>query len=204
MRLLLCSDLHADLAAASSLVERSTSADVLVVAGDVGNLRRSLQPCVDVLSRARCPAVLVAGNNESVDELRTACRGWAGAVVLHGDAAVVRGVTFFGVGGGIPVTPFGAWSWDFTEEEAAGLLQGCPEGAVLVSHSPPRGACDRSSGGQSLGSRSVREAVLRARPALVVCGHIHGSAGEQAVLGGVPVVNAGPAGRWWDLPGPSG
>jgi Icc-related predicted phosphoesterase len=29
----------------------------------------------------------------------------------------------------------------------------------------------------------------------VVCGHIHGSAGQEAMLGSTPVVNAGPAGE---------
>ena len=82
-------------------------------------------------------------------------------------------MTFFGLGGGVPVTPFGAWSYDLTEEEAGGLLASCPEGCVLVSHSPPKGAVDVSSRGQSLGSVAVRRCVERARPALVVCGHIH-------------------------------
>src|SRR5207247_10447169 len=64
---------------------------------------------------------------------------------------------FFGIGGGIPVTPFGAWSYDFTEEQAQELLQNCPARCVLVSHSPPKGAVDRA-GGQSLGSVAVRDA----------------------------------------------
>src|SRR5262249_7874393 len=104
-----------------------------------------------------------------------------------------------GLGGGVPVTPFGSWSYDLTEEQAAGLLAGCPPGAVLVSHSPPQGAVDVSSRGQSLGSVSVRAAIQRTRPLLVVCGHIHASAGQQASIGTTPVVNAGPAGVWWEL-----
>ena len=68
----------------------------------------------------------------------------------------------FGIGGGIPITPFGAWSYDFTEEQAQELLQNCPARCVLVSHSPPKGAVDQA-GGQSLGSVSVRDAVERRR-----------------------------------------
>jgi Icc-related predicted phosphoesterase len=80
-------------------------------------------------------------------------------------------VEFFGLGGGIPVTPFGAWSYDFTEEQAAELLSGCPKGGVLVSHSPPKGAVDVDSRGRSLGSVAVRDAVDRLEPVLVVCAH---------------------------------
>src|SRR5205085_59732 len=78
------------------------------------------------------PAVLVPGNNESADELAAACRGWPGCHVLHGTAAVVNGVPFFGVGGGIPVTPFGSWSYDFDERQGAALLAAAPAGCVLV------------------------------------------------------------------------
>src|SRR5262249_54267333 len=72
-------------------------------------------------------------------------------------------------------------------------------GCTLVSHSPPRGAVDRSSNGRSLGSVAVREAVLRQQPALVVCGHIHASAGTRDMIGPTPVVNAGPDGILWEL-----
>ena len=58
---------------------------------------------------------------------------------------------------------------------------------------------DLSSRGQSLGSVAVREAVLRLKPALVVCGHIHGSAGERATLGSSTVINAGLDGVEWTL-----
>jgi Icc-related predicted phosphoesterase len=199
VKLLLFSDLHADAAAARRLAERARSADVLVGAGDFGTVRRTVGACVDVLRAAGRPAVLVAGNNESTEELADACRGWADARVLHGEAVTVAGVTFFGLPGGVPVTPFGAWSFDFTEEQAADMLSQCPAGCVLVSHSPPKGAVDRDSGGNSLGSEAVRDAVLRARPRLVVCGHIHGCAGLQEDVEGTPVVNAGPGGLEWEL-----
>jgi Icc-related predicted phosphoesterase len=199
MKLLLFSDLHADVAAARRLVERARHADVVVGAGDFGNVRRELHRCLDVLQVTEHPCVFVAGNNESTDELTEACRNWPKAHVLHGSGTCIGGVEFFGIGGGIPVTPFGAWSYDFTDEAAAVLLSDCPAGCVLVSHSPPKGAVDVSSRGQSLGSVAVREAVLRVRPMLVVCGHIHASAGQRAAIGKTQVVNAGPDGVEWDL-----
>jgi len=201
MRLLLFSDLHEDLAAARRLAGLAAGMDLLVGAGDFGNMRAGWQPCIEALLGTGKPAVLVAGNNESTEELRLACRAWRLATVLHGEAASIAGVTFFGLGGGVPVTPFGSWSYDLDEDEAASLLAPMPEGCVLVSHSPPKGALDMSSSGASLGSTAVRDAVLRLRPRLVVCGHVHGSAGRHAELEGVPVVNAGPAGMPWTLAG---
>ncbi len=199
MKLLLFSDLHADIVAARSLIERARLVDVVIGAGDFGNMRRELSHGINVLKAIDRPTVLVAGNNESTEELINACRDWPTAHVLHGTGAVLAGVEFFGIGGGIPTTPFGAWSFDFTEEEAAHLLADCPSGCVLVTHSPPREAVDRSSRGQHLGSLAIRAAIERLRPRLVVCGHIHGSGGQIEWIGSSPVVNAGPAGLEWEL-----
>ena len=142
---------------------------------------------------------MVPGNNESLEELKTACASWKRAVVLHGNGVEIAGMAFFGIGGGIPITPFGAWSYDFSEQEAAHLLRNCPEGAVLISHSPPKGVVDVSSSGQSLGSTAVRNAVMATNPRLVVCGHIHASAGKRSTIDLTPVINAGPGGIVYEL-----
>jgi uncharacterized protein len=199
MKLLLFSDLHRNAEAARSLVERSRRVDLVIGAGDFANSRRGLETCLEILRTIAVPAILVAGNNESTGELVAACRDWPGAHVLHGSGVTVGGRAFFGLGGGVPVTPFGSWSYDFTEEQATALLAPCPAACVLVSHSPPQGALDQSSAGQSLGSLAVRQVVERKRPVLVVCGHIHNCAGQTAQLGETTVINAGPAGVEWEL-----
>jgi Icc-related predicted phosphoesterase len=197
MRLLLFSDLHRDTSAAERLVAQARTADVVVGAGDLSTMHSGLAEMITVLSRIECPAVLVPGNSETVEELRAACSKWHSAEVLHGSGVTIRGTEFFGLGGGVPVTPFGSWSYDFTEEEAAELLSDCPPNGVLVSHSPPRGAVDVSS--ENLGSVAVRNIVNERRPRLVVCGHIHDSAGEHVIVGTTSVVNAGPVGVEWEL-----
>jgi Icc-related predicted phosphoesterase len=199
VKLLLFSDLHTDADAARQLVQRAGSVDVLVGAGDFGNFRRDVHLCTDILRTAGRPTVLVAGNHESTEELIGACRGWSDAFILHGTAATLAGVTFFGLPGAVPATPFGPWSFDFSEEQGAALLADCPAGCVLVTHSPPKNVVDRSSRGHHLGSVAVAEAVLRCKPVLVVCGHIHDSQGRFEFLGITPVVNAGPGGFTWEV-----
>lgn len=199
MKLLLCSDIHCDHDAALSLVERSGEADVLVVAGDLAVMRNGLQPTVEILAGTDCPAVLVPGNGESDTELVEACAAWDGARVLHGSGVEIDGVQFWGLGAAVPVTPFGAWSFDLDEEEAESLLTGCPEGAVLVTHSPPFGHVDLAGGGEHLGSRAVLRAIQRTTPPLVVCGHIHACWEQESQVGDTRIVNAGPRGVWVDL-----
>jgi Icc-related predicted phosphoesterase len=50
-----------------------------------------------------------------------------------------------------------------------------------------------------LGSQAVGEAIINKQPTLVVCGHIHGSAGQVAYLDKITIINAGPEGMIWKL-----
>ena len=199
MKLLLFSDIHADLEAARQIVAKSREVDVVIGAGDFATMSRGLKSCIDVLSQIDRPAILVPGNNEWPDELLAACKDWKSAHALHGQGTRIYGISFFGLGGGVPVTPFGSWSFDLSEEQATKLLEACPDHAVLVSHSPPQGLVDRSSSGQSLGSTAVRETIILRNLKLVVSGHIHASAGKSTMLNVTPVVNAGPAGVVWEI-----
>ncbi|MFV1988092.1 MAG: metallophosphoesterase family protein [Gemmatimonadota bacterium] len=205
MRLLLVSDLHRDLEAARSIVDRAPTFDAVLIAGDLAIQREGLQEIVDVLSAIESPTILVCGNGESPEELEAACDGaaggvgWTSARVLHGTSVELDGVTFFGLGGAVPVTPFGSWSYDIPEADAARLLAPCPDGAVLISHSPPSGHVDSDGSGAHHGSWSVLEAIERTHPRLVVCGHIHACWGEQSVVVDTPIVNAGPRGVAWTI-----
>jgi Icc-related predicted phosphoesterase len=194
MQLLLFSDLHSDFRTASKLIEISKDVDIVVGAGDFCIGRRGLEKIINTMAQINKPTVLVPGNSESYNELKKACRLWKSALVLHGTQVTIDGITFFGIGGGIPITPFGSWSYDFSEDEAFELLRDCPPGCILISHSPPKGVLDLSSDGRSLGSHAVRETVNKKKPGLVVCGHIHGSSGQTHRLGKITVINAGPRG----------
>jgi len=192
VRVLAFSDLHRDLGQAASLVERSRDVDAVICAGDLASVHDGLGETVRALRPIDVPVLLVPGNNETHDALRSACEGWDSATVLHGEAADLDGVTFFGLGGGIPVTPWG-WSFDLTEDQAAAALADCPEGAALVVHSPPFGHVDESSG-RNLGSRAILNAIESGSAPIAVCGHIHESWGEESAIGDTRVLNLGPDG----------
>jgi uncharacterized protein len=194
VRLLAFSDIHRDLRQAERLAERASQADVVVAAGDFASIHRGLDELIDMLVVIETPTVLVPGNNETPDALRSACGGWRAARVLHGEQTEVDGVPFFGLGGGVPTTPWD-WSFDLTEEEAEQALAACPEGAVLVVHSPPKGHLD----GRDLGSEAILRAIERVRPPVAVCGHIHECAGQQDRIGASRLYNLGPDGVFIDV-----
>ncbi len=199
MKLLLFSDIHINRMACEKISEKSGDVDLLLGAGDFATVRRGLKKTIEFLSVIKKPTLLVPGNSESYDELKEACQTWDQATVLHGSGTRFEGIEFYGLGGGIPVTPFGSWSYDFTEEEAEELLRDCPANAVLISHSPPKGIADVSSIGRSLGSVAVRNFIDEKTPKLVVCGHIHESAGQIVEIGGTTVINAGPDGMIYEI-----
>lgn len=198
VKLLAFSDLHRDLGQAAELVEMSAQADVVIGAGDFASVHEGLEETISALAGIEAPTVLVPGNNETAEALREAASGWAAATVLHGEGTTIDGVEFFGLGAGIPTTPWD-WSFDLDEEAATAMLAGCPQGGVLVLHSPPQGHCDAAGDGTHFGSRALLAAIEEKRPRLAVCGHIHESWGCESSVGSTPIRNLGPRGTWLEL-----
>jgi uncharacterized protein len=198
MRILAFSDLHRDLDGAARLVDASADADAVIGAGDFASIHEGLDETIAALSSIEAPTVVVPGNNETDEALRAAVANWPAATVLHGEGTEIDGTAFYGLGAGVPITPWD-WSFDLGEDEAASRLAGCPEDAVLVVHSPPKGHVDQSGAGDHLGSTAILEAIEQKRPRLAVCGHIHESWGAESQLGPTKIANLGPAGTWFDV-----
>jgi Icc-related predicted phosphoesterase len=193
MKLLAFSDVHCDLGAVDALVDQAGSADVVAGVGDFASVHEGLLQTLAPLRAVAAPVLLVPGNNETADALRSATAGWDGVTVLHGDGAELDGVPFFGIGGGIPTTPWD-WSFDLTEDEAATMLEPLPAHAVLLSHSPPRGHVDKG-----LGSRAVLAAAQSSQARAVLCGHIHEEWTNESRIGDTLVRNLGPDGYVLEL-----
>jgi Icc-related predicted phosphoesterase len=195
MKLLAFSDLHRNLEQAAILVEMSAEADVVIGAGDFASVHEGLEEMIGALAAIETPTILVPGNNETEDALREAAESWSAATVLHGGGTTIEGVEFYGLGAGVPVTPWD-WSFDLDDESAAEMLAPCPKGAILVIHSPPQGHCDANGSGDHFGSPALLAAIEEKSPRLAVCGHIHESWGCQSQVGATPIHNLGPNGTW--------
>jgi uncharacterized protein len=198
VKLLAFSDLHRDLAQAAKLVEMSAEADVVIGAGDFASIHEGLGETIGALAAIETPTVLVPGNNETEEALREAASEWSAATVLHGSGAEIDGAEFYGLGAGIPVTPWG-WSFDLDDDSAGKQLAACPDNAILVLHSPPQGHCDANGSGDHFGSPALLRAIEQKQPRLAVCGHIHESWGCQSQIGETPLHNLGPKGTWLEV-----
>lgn len=200
MKILAFSDLHHGAKAARDLVAASREAELVIGAGDFCNMRQGLDEALALLVGLAAPMIAVPGNAETAEELRAAAG--PGTTVLHGQGETRDGLRLFGLGGAVPETPFGAWSFDLSEARAADLLAPCEEADILILHSPPKGVADRTSQGVSVGSVAIRDAIERIQPTLAVCGHIHDSWGQEGQIGRTRVVNLGPTPTWFEIEQP--
>lgn len=192
MKIIAFSDIHTDLHAIEKIRSQAEHADLLIGAGDFANMRRGLQPPIDAIANIGKPTILVHGNAESHDELVQAASGYDHLHILHGSSTTIDGKTFLGLGGAVPETPFGDWSVDHSEKQAAAWLDACPHADVLITHSPPKGHCDKDSAGKHLGSKSVLKWTKKHKPRFVLCGHIHASWQNWSNIGPTRVMNLGP------------
>lgn len=201
MKILAFSDLHCDLDQAAKLTEMAAEADLVIGAGDFASIHERLAPTIKALSGIEKPALLVPGNNETEEALRDDATAWPTAEVLHGEGAAINGMRAFGLGGGIPTTPWD-WSFDLSDEEAAEELEKLDSGIdVLILHSPPHKACDSSGAPDAphFGSPAIRAAIEEKQPKLVVCGHIHEAWGQRERIGESEIVNLGPGGTFFEI-----
>jgi len=197
MKILAFSDLHMAKNRAAEIVAASAEADLVIGAGDFCIKRGGLALAMAYFDRVTAPFVVVPGNNESAEELRAESR--AGITVLHGEATEIGGLKLFGLGYGVPVTPFGAWSCDLDEAAAAAMLAPCEAADILILHSPPKGIADLTADGFSAGSAAIHAAIERIQPKLAVCGHIHDSWKREGTIGRTRVVNLGPTVNWFEV-----
>jgi uncharacterized protein len=174
---------------------------LVLLGGDLTNFRGIDEARVIVeAARASGAAVLAVCGNTDRPEIEGFLRDEA--IDLDRRARTFGGVTFAGVSGGLP---FGGTPYERTEEELEAAAEDALAAAaiarqaislpdspiVLVCHQPPRDTrCDLARAGH-VGSTAIREAILRHQPDLVLCGHIHESAGTD-VLGRSRIVNPGP------------
>jgi len=117
-------------------------------------------------------------------------------VNLHRKAIAVDDTVLIGLGGSNP-TPFDT-PLELTEEEIYKGLKPLLKKAgdkrvVLALHCPPKDtACDMTGSGLHVGSSAVRQIVEEFQPALVLCSHVHESAGKEDRIDKSRIVNIGP------------
>ena len=199
MKVLAFSDLHRDVDAVQRIVAESQQADVIIGAGDFATCGLGAEDTLSVLKTLNMPVIMVSGNHDNTGALLELCDDWENGHLLHGTGIAIDGVEFFGLGDAVPERHDEDWNQSLTEDVAAEMLQACPVGAVLVTHTPPFGYCDLQRNGAHEGSVAICNSIKTRQPILNLCGHIHNSWNTTAMVGNTQVYNLGPTAHWFEV-----
>ena len=204
MKILCIADIHGDRWAVEKLKEfaREKRIENILILGDFpahGNFN-SLETAKFVLETLKEFNLIVIPGN---------CDPWEiipflqeKKVSLHGEAKNLpeTGVKIAGFGGSNP-TPFGtplefeeAYIYDELSQKLTTGIKG--EKFILALHVPPKDTnCDLTSFGTHSGSSAIRKIVEEFQPKLVLCSHVHESAGQEDNLGESIIANIGKLGE---------
>ncbi len=117
-------------------------------------------------------------------------------VNLHNTVLETPEADIIGLGGSNP-TPFKT-PFELSEEEILKSLNGMHEQiqkgrkTILICHAPPHNTlCDMINQQTHVGSTAVRKFIEEKQPDLVLCSHIHESAGKKDTIGKTRIMNLG-------------
>ena len=180
-------DIHGRKARITSILDivSEKKPDVLVLAGDINSYFKS-SGAISSFGNLSLPVLAVRGNTDS-KKTENSLSGFSNISFLNFSEKLINGFTFTGVGGTVPV-PF-ASRIKFSESSAIKQLETIvKKDSILIAHPPPRGTLDEVFGRFHAGCRSLNEIILKCRPSLLICGHIHERPGST-FLGNTLVIN---------------
>ena len=159
--------------------------DLLIVAGDMARFFRP-EPAVAELARLALPVLAIRGNSDR-KQVECIMEATENIESLHLRRREIAGITIAGIGGTIPI-PFRS-RIAFREEALVRQFVQIASGAdVWVAHPPPYGSLDRVAGKAHAGWKRLAVLMAELSPTLILCGHIHESAGF-ALTGRTMIVN---------------
>lgn len=192
LRILAASDLHGDSKLTKRLAERAAKehVDLVVLCGDLtgfGESKDLIKPFKDKQQKV----LLLPGNWDSFATTDFLAQLY-GVTNIHGYSAVYEGVGFFGAGSAS--TALGPRS-GISEQELFKTLEKAHKGLrgiekkVMLTHMHPSGGLSEATGFG--GSASIRKAIEKFKPDLLLHGHIHETFGTEDRIGKTKVINVG-------------
>lgn len=187
MRIYAVADIHGKSKRIEQIREQISAhgPDLLVVAGDMARFFHP-KPAVAELARLGLPVLAIRGNSDRnrVERLMEAAENIKS---LHLRRHEIAGIAIAGIGGTIPI-PFRSRIAFREEALVRQFVQIARNADVWVAHPPPYGSLDRVAGKAHAGWKRLAVLMEELSPTLILCGHIHESAGF-ALKGRTMIVN---------------
>lgn len=196
MKIIALPDLHGAIKFLEPITTTLSSADLIILVGDLTNDGKATDAAivVNAIRRFNTSILAIPGN-------------WDGAPIdayltqedinIHRRNTTLDGITFMGVGAALrssytysPNEITEAAFKIFLEEARLNINETLPH--VLVCHQPPfQTITDNAGANLHVGSQEVRAFIERTQPALCFTGHVHEAVGIDTI-GKTKIINPGP------------
>ncbi len=189
MKFLTFVDIHGDRKAVRELVRRAQEEDIdfVICAGDFSQFGRGMRFVLEKFNALGKKFYALPGNHE--EERMGILSEYQHCIDFHQRAVKAGDYYLLGYGG----NGFAMEDARFRKiaREWYGRYKG--EKIVLVTHGPPLGCDVDLLQKRHVGNRDFRQFIERINPKLMICGHLHETAGQTDQIGRTKVVNPG-----WD------
>jgi len=200
LKILAAGDLHGDTSLAKKLAEKAEKekVDLVVLCGDLTLGESSTENLIGPFVKKKEKVILIPGNHETI-ATADFLSDLYGVKNLHGYSVKYKGVGIFGAGG----ANIGLFQLD--EKEIYDLLKKgfdkikYLEKKIMVTHVHPEGGRIEKFTKIFPGSSSVKKAVEKFKPDVLLCSHVHEAEGIEEKIGKTKVVNVGKKGKIIEL-----
>ena len=200
MKILAASDIHGDTQLVKRLAEqaKNENVDLVVLCGDITQAEESTDNLIGPFAALGKKVLLIPGNHETVATTDFLAEVY-GVTHLHGYSIQIGDVGIFGCGGA-EVGPFPT-----DDKEIYTLLNKGFEKIknvkkkIMVTHVHPKGSKIEGFSNFVEGSVSVKKAIEKFKPDLMLCGHVHEAHGIEEKIGGTTLINVGKHGKIIDF-----
>ncbi len=182
MKILAFTDIHGG--PLNTVEKRSKEADILACTGDFTIFGRGMKKIMAALGRMKKEVIIIHGNHEEESEVAEEAGKYKNIHFIHRKSMKYGGYEFIGYGGG------GFALHDREFEKFVKRFEG-RKNLILLTHAPPHGTkLDRLPFGHC-GNKSYTGFIRKAKPSLVICGHIHENELEFDKIGKTAIINPG-------------
>ena len=197
MKFLTFVDLHEDKKYLKELIKRASKDDIdfVICAGDLTMFGRSLRYVLKQFNNLNKKVYLIPGNHESDKMFKEVIADYPNCINFNKKAIKKEDYVILGYGGG----GFAADDPEFRKisREWYGKYQN--DKVILVTHGPPYGNKTDLLEKRHVGNYDYKKFVERIKPKLMICGHLHETAGTQDKIGKTIIINPGWEGRVIEL-----
>lgn len=196
LRILAAGDIHGDTTLAKKLAEKAQKekVDLVVLCGDVTMGEMSTKDLIGPFVKRNEKVILIPGNHETIATADFLSELY-GVKNLHGYSVKYKEVGIFGAGG----ANIGLFQLD--EKEIYDLLKKgfdkikYLKKKIMVTHVHPEGSKMEKFTNFFNGSPSVKKAIDKFKPDILLCSHVHEAEGIEEKIGKTKVINVGKKGK---------